>query len=189
MEGYLKRFAAVLLSAALLAAIWAGNALAYINRGTVEISCDTSELTLEVGQTAEVPYTVEPASSEQTAGCGMSDCPENCGAGCLSKDGNCTCDDTSLKTYYSEVQVKKADESVVLVSAADGVATFEAVGPGSCTVNLAARLREFTGTSVDIVVTVTGAAKKAPLWPWILGLALAAAAAAVVAVRKRGGKA
>ena len=186
----MKKILVVLTVAMLLFAVLSLPAAAYINRGTVQISCDTTELELEVGQTVQVEYTVDPESSDQMPGCGMSDCPEACGAGCLSKDGNCTCDITAYQTYYTEVQVKKADEAVVQVSCADGVATFEAVGPGSCTVNLAARLREFTGTSVDIQVIVTGASKTGRAWPWVLALVLAAAAAAAVIVRrKRGGAA
>lgn len=185
----MKKAFVVLAVALLLFAGFSLPAAAYINRGTVQISCDVTELALEAGQTVQVEYTVDPESSDQMPGCGMSDCPENCGAGCLSKDGNCTCDSTVYQTYYTEVQVKKADESVVRVSCENGVATFEAVGPGSCTVNLAARLREFTGTSVDIEVTVTGTEKPAG---WLVGgcLLLAAAAAAIVVARKkRGGRA
>lgn len=185
----MKKAFLVLTAALLLFAGLSLPAAAYINRGTVQISCDTAELALEVGQTVQVEYALDPESSDQMPGCGMSDCPEHCGAGCLSKDGNCTCDITAYQTYYTEVQVKKADEKVVRVSCADGVATFEAVGPGSCTVNLAARLREFTGTSVDIEVTVTGAKKPTG---WLVGgcLLLAAAVAGIlIARKKRGGRA
>ena len=181
----MKRLCLIISAALLLFALCALPAAAYINRGTVEITCDTTELSLKVGETVEVPYTLDPETSDQMPGCGMADCPENCGANCLSKDGNCTCDDINYKTYYTEVQVKKADDNVVQVTAADGVATFTAVGPGSCTVNLAARLREFTGSSVDIQVTVTGEEKTGQVWPWIVAAILIAAAAAVIVRKNR----
>lgn len=185
----MKKAFVVLAVALLLFAGFSLPAAAYINRGTVQISCDVTELALEVGQTVEVEYSVDPTMSMQTQGCGMSDCPEACGPNCLSKEGNCTCVDTTPIPFYAEVLVKKIDDSIVSVSCENGVATFEAVGPGSCTVNLAARLREFTGTSVDIEVTVTGTKKPAG---WLVGgcLLLAAAAAAIVVARKkRGGRA
>lgn len=75
------------------------SAMAYIERGTVQISCDAEELTLGVGETYELAVTIDPAQEDQMPGCGMSDCPQKCGSNCLSKDNNCTCDSTSYDTY------------------------------------------------------------------------------------------
>ncbi|MCR4963715.1 MAG: hypothetical protein K6B40_07545 [Firmicutes bacterium] len=158
-------------------------AAAYINRGTVQIHCDTTALTLAVGQTVQVPYSVDPAESLQTQGCGMADCPDGCGANCLSREGNCVCVDTVPVPFYTEVLVKKIDERIVSVSCDNGIATFQGLAPGSCTVNLAARLREFTGSSVDIAVTVEGAGT-ANVW-WIAGICLLLALILLTGLRLR----
>ena len=182
----MKKICIVTCMLMLLFTAGAQTAFAYINRGTVHISCDTKELMLEVGQTAQITYGLDPESSDQMPGCGKSDCPEDCGPGCMSKDGNCTCGIITYQTYYPEVQVKKADESIVSVSTENGVATFTAVAPGKCTVNLAARLREHTGSSVDIEVTVLQPEKAPVIWPWLTGAGVAAAAVAVsVGLTKR----
>ena len=137
-------------------------AAAYIERGTVHISADTADIHLLVGESYELPVTIDPAESQQTTGCGMADCPERCGANCLSREGNCTCDDTSLKTYYPEVQLKKLDEQVASAVYEDGTVRFTGVGAGSCTVNIAVRMREYTGSSIEVNVTVEEAPAPTP---------------------------
>lgn len=187
MKKLLKTLVLVLIICAVLAPVTAS---AYIERGTVHITGDTSPITIAVGETAAVAVTLDPAESDQMPGCGMSDCPETCGQNCLSKDGNCTCDDTSYKTFYTEVQFKKLDESIATAEYADGIVTITGVAPGTTTVNIAARLREYTGSSINVEVTVVEPVPEhAPVNMGIVGGIAAAVivllAAVVVLVIKR----
>lgn len=128
---------------------------AYIRRGTVGISVDREKIELKPGESCQVSVTLDPEQDDQMPGCGMADCPDECGKKCLSENGNCTCDITAYKTYYTNVEIKIDAPEIVEVAYEDGIAVFTALAPGETNVNLAARLREYTGSSVDIAVTVT----------------------------------
>ncbi len=132
---------------------------AYIERGTVHIYADTEGVSLKVGESATVAITLDPAQEDQMPGCGMADCPQECGQNCLSDDGNCTCDIITYETYYTEVIVTNKNEAVAEASYADGVLTIKALAEGEASINVAARLREYMGSSVNITVT---AEKPAP---------------------------
>lgn len=130
------------------------SAMAYIERGTVQISCDAEELTLGVGETYELAVTIDPAQEDQMPGCGMSDCPQKCGSNCLSKDNNCTCDSTSYDTYYADLKIKDKNEGIADAVYEDGKVIITALSEGETELKLSARLREYLGTSVVVAVKV-----------------------------------
>ena len=66
------RFTGIVSAVMLLAGTFAVPSFAYIERGDVNISGDSS-YTLEVGKTAELSVT--PYEEEHLPGCGMKDCP------------------------------------------------------------------------------------------------------------------
>lgn len=150
----MKKLLSVFLTVILTCTLLSFSALGYIERGTVTITSDVAELTLEVGQVYELAVKIDPMQEDQMEGCGMSDCPEKCGANCLSKDGNCTCDSTSYETYYAAMKIKDKNEGVVTAEYEEGIVTITAVAAGETELKLSARLREYLGTSITVAVKV-----------------------------------
>ena len=181
----MKKKILLLLALVLCIAVTAVPAAAYIERGTVHIYADKTELFLKEGETGYVAITLDPAEEDQMPGCGMADCPQTCGQNCLSNDGNCTCDITTYQTYYTEVLVNNKSEAIAEAVYADGVLTIKALSEGQAKINVAARLREYMGSSVNITVTVE---KTAAPFALIAGISAAVvviiAAAVVFAVKK-----
>lgn len=183
----MRKLLTMMLALAIALSLFVMPAAAYIERGTVHISADQDAVELKTGETTTVAITLDPAQDDQMPGCGMADCPETCGENCLSKDGNCTCDITSYETYYTEVPIKIDAPEVVEATYENGVLTLKGLAAGTTNVNVAARLREYTGSSVDIQVTVT---KSGPSVALIAGaiVGLALVAGIVVALGKKGKK-
>ena len=136
------------------------NANAYIDRGTVIITAETDSATVAEGEELVFPVSVDPMKDSQMEGCGMSDCPEKCGPGCLSKDGNCTCDSTEYKDYFTSVKVKASDPDIASAEFENGSMVIKGLKEGETDLNFGARLREWTGSSIDVHVTVTGKAER-----------------------------
>lgn len=158
---------------------------AYIRRGTVGISVDKEKIELKSGESCQVSVTLDPEQDDQMPGCGMADCPDKCGKKCLSENGNCTCDITTYQTYYTNVEIKIENPEIVEVAYEDGIAVFTALAPGKTNVNLAARLREYTGSSVDIAVTVTKAGLTAGMIGGIAVIGAGIIAGIFFVIRKR----
>jgi len=182
----MKKIGTYLTALFLCAALMAGSASAYIHRGTVQITSDTEEIRFCTGEIFQVRLQLDPAQDRQTPGCGMADCPEKCGQNCLSAEGNCTCDGTYLETYYADVQISNDDPGVVEVTYQDGTATFTALKPGTSNVTLAVRLREYTGSSVVIPVTVESSGLGPALWVGLAFAVVLAAAVLIAVVKKKG---
>lgn len=159
----MRRFVLFIGMTFLCAALLLEPAYAYINRGTVHITLDTEQIELSPGSSQPIMITLDPVQDSQMPGCGMADCPDGCG-NCLTSDGNCPCDGTEYETYYTEVLTSSSDPSVAEASWTDGQVILEAHRPGSCTVKLSARLREYTGSSAELMVTVTSDSTASVLW-------------------------
>ncbi|MDR2108570.1 MAG: hypothetical protein LBP28_03805, partial [Coriobacteriales bacterium] len=151
---------AALLAALCVAALLltpASLAHAYFNRGTVGISVGAASVSLTPGQSTSVSVTLNPASDEQTQGCGMAECPQSCGdKGCLDANGQCVCAGQGYSTYYPDVAVSSSNGGVATASYSGGALSITAVGEGSCTLTLTASLRQFSSGSTSISVTVSG---------------------------------
>ncbi len=76
---------------------------AYFNRGTVSVSLGENALSMTAGTVSSVSVTIDPIKQDQLPGCGMAECPQTCGDGCLNESGECMCAGTEYRTYYSEI--------------------------------------------------------------------------------------
>lgn len=156
----MKKIASFLL-VCVLAIACMSPAFAYVRRGTVNIDVAHHEIAVRKDCVVKVDYVIDPMSDEQLDGCGMSDCPECCGENCLSKKGDCTCSSTTYESYDASVEVSSEDESIATVIDSSETCCSDkqqvwitGVEVGETTVNVAARLREYIGSSEDIVVKV-----------------------------------
>lgn len=150
------RMTGIVSAAMLLAGTFAVPSFAYIERGNVEISGDTSYV-LEIGETAEL--SISPYEEEHLPGCQMPECPEICGEKeCIVyyNDGvpECVCAGTEFQTYYAEVSTSSSDTSVAEVSCSGGTVTITAVGQGTADITITADFREYTGADKTVLVTV-----------------------------------
>lgn len=147
----------VLLAAA-LALCTPLQALAYFNKGSVEVTLGATELSLEAGKTASVTVTLDPASDEQLDGCGMAGCPQYCADGCLDDNGQCSCSGDEYATYYADAVASSSDSSVAIAVYDAGALTVYARGAGEATITVSASLRQYTDGQAAIEVVVTGEA-------------------------------
>ena len=131
---------------------------AYFNRGTVSVSLGENALSMTAGTVASVSVTIDPIKQDQLPGCGMAECPQTCGDGCLNESGECMCAGTEYRTYYSEVAVSSSDVSVASASYANGTLTVNGNAPGTATISVTGKLRQYTDSTVELPVTVTAAA-------------------------------
>jgi hypothetical protein len=131
-------------------------AFAYFNRGPVGISVGSSSTSVQAGASTSLSVTLSPASDQQTAGCGMAECPQTCGdKGCLDANGQCICAGTGYTTYTPSVRVSSSNGAVATASYAGGAVAINGVSEGTATITLVASLRQFTDGQASISVTVT----------------------------------
>lgn len=128
---------------------------AYFNRGTVSVSLGQSAVSMTAGSTAEVSVAVDPIKQDQLPGCGMAECPQTCGDGCLNESGECTCAGTEYKTYYAEISVSSSNSQTATASYSNGTLTVKGHSPGSAQITVTGKLRQYTDSSVILNVTVT----------------------------------
>ncbi|SDB22273.1 hypothetical protein [Eubacterium oxidoreducens] len=132
-------------------------AFAYFDRGNVTVTLGKNEATVTAGDTLNVSVSLTPVSARETEGCGMADCPQNCGDGCLDENGNCTCNGTEYTTYYTDVTVSSSNTSVANASYNNGNLVIKGIGAGSATITVTGSLRQYTDGSDTIKVTVSKA--------------------------------
>lgn len=130
---------------------------AYFDLGTVAVSTGTANISLTVGHSAVSSVSIKPSSKAETAGCGMAGCPQTCGAGCLDKNGQCTCAGTAYSTYYPVVSVSSSNSSVASASYSNGVVTVKGVSAGTATITLTAKLRQYRDGADEVKVVVATA--------------------------------
>ena len=130
---------------------------AYFNRGSISVQLGKTAISLTAGSSSTVSVTIDPIKQDQLPGCGMAECPQTCGDGCLDENGECMCGGTEYKTYYSEAVVSSSDSSVATASYSNGTLTVRGESPGSAEITVTGKLRQWTDTSVTLQVTVTEA--------------------------------
>ena len=133
-------------------------AMAYINRGNVDIN-GKDTYSLDSGSKAYL--TVRPYKEDHLPGCQMDICPTECGAGCIIYiDGQmeCTCGGLDMVTYYAQVEVSSSDTSVAEAVYNDrGTVVVTAKSKGVATIRITAAFREYTTTNKTVKVLVDGA--------------------------------
>lgn len=162
-KSYILRVALLVLVCILA---WQTPVLAVVHQGTIGVAVSSESLLLLPGQSENVSVTFTPSSSDQLECCDKPDCPESCtkwtmmGATCLDENGQCTCLGTTYQTYYASADVSSSDTGVATASY-DGSSTItiSAVSPGTATITVTASLRQFTSSSVTIMVTVAQSEK------------------------------
>ncbi|SFA97751.1 hypothetical protein SAMN05216249_10642 [Acetitomaculum ruminis DSM 5522] len=127
---------------------------AYYDRGDVGITLGQSNISLEIGGSASVSVALSPEKDRQLPGCGMPECPQACGEGCLDENGQCTCGGTEYQTYYTSVDVSSTNTSVATAAFVNGALVINALNEGEATITATASLRQFTSTSKNLKVTV-----------------------------------
>ena len=133
-------------------------AWAYYDRGAVSVQTGVASVSVEAGETVMVSVTTDPASDEQTVGCGMAMCPQNCSDSCTNANGQCTCVGDETSTYYPTLKVSSSNASVATAVVESGTLTIYGRSAGTATITLTASLRQFTNGETTIEVTVTGEA-------------------------------
>ena len=128
---------------------------AYFDRGTLSVTLAQGEVELTPGNSVSVSVTLSPATSQQLPGCGMPECPQTCGDGCLNEDGDCTCAGTDYQTYYAAAAVSSSNTSVATASYSNGSVTVTAVSAGTASITVTGSLRQYTSASAVLEVTVT----------------------------------
>lgn len=138
---------------------------AYFQRGSVGVYAGRGSVSVAQGGSTAVSLSFSPASSSQLPGCGMAECPQACGEGCLDANGECTCAGTAYTTYYTSASAYSSNTSVATASCSGNTVYIRGVSPGSATITVTASLRQYTSTSTSIAVTVTAAAKPSASTP------------------------
>ena len=132
-------------------------AWAYFDRGPVKVTAAQNSVSVAVGKSTTVSISTSPSSDDQLPGCGMAECPQICGEkNCLDENGECTCNGTEYKTYYTDVTTASSNSSVAKASYNNGVLTITGVSAGEADVTVTAALRQYTSTTQTIHVTVSG---------------------------------
>ncbi len=143
------------LAAALACSQIAFVSMAYFDRGDVKVKIGKSSVSMEAGDSETVTVSISPSSDRQLPGCGMPECPQSCGEGCLNPDGECTCAGTTYQTYYVRGEVSSSNTGVATASYNNGVLSIKGVSPGTATITVTASLRQYSSTSDSIEVNVT----------------------------------
>lgn len=133
-------------------------ARAYYEFDPVTITCSMSTVKLAAGSTASVLVFVSPESEQQLQGCGMEQCPQTCGDGCLDENGWCTCAGLMMKTYTTEVSVSSSAVKVARASYSSGKLTVTGVSAGSATISVHAKLAKHKDATSVVHVQVAKAA-------------------------------
>ena len=138
-------------------ALLPASALAYASFGTVKVHAGSSSLSVKVGSTVSTSISVSPSSDKQTQGCGMAECPQSCGDGCLDANGQCTCAGSSYETYRTEVSASSSNSAVVSARVSGGKLMVTGKSAGSATITVRGELRQWNSGSAKVKVTVSKA--------------------------------
>lgn len=160
MEGKVLRRSLILMVTIVVAGVMTCvDSFAYFQRGNVNVYVGRSSVSLTQGSSVSVSVSFSPSSSRQLPGCGMAECPQICGEkNCLDANGECMCAGTTYQTYYPSASVYSSNTSVATASYSGGAIYIRGVSPGTATVTVNASMRQYTGTSASIYVTVSRAA-------------------------------
>lgn len=152
-------FIMALALVASLCAVPAGQAFAYFDRGSVEVSLGSTGVELRAGDTASVTVSITPASEQQTEGCGMPKCPQSCAATCVDENGQCRCAGSEYSTYYATATAVSSNSSVAVATYSGGALTVYGKKEGEATITVTASLRQHTDAQATLTVKVSGVAE------------------------------
>lgn len=164
-------FVVLVAALALVAALVPlSKAAAYYSFGTVGVYTGSSNLSVQVGSTAQTSITVSPSSDSQTLGCGMAKCPQVCtsdgatsaGYTCFDTNGQCTCAGTSYSTYYPEVSAQSSNSGVATAYVSGNTLVVTGHSAGSATITVNASLRQWESNSTTVQVNVSAPASSQP---------------------------
>ncbi len=150
----LRVIIALVLVLALSVALVPQVAWGYYNRGSVSIALGATEVSVAAGSTVSVTALVTPASDEQTIGCGMAMCPQNCASTCADENGQCRCAGSDYDTYYPSVAVSSSNASVAVATYQGNAVTVYGKAEGEATITVRASLRQFTDAEATFAVRV-----------------------------------
>ena len=157
----MRACAAVALAVVLVCALVPATALAYFDRGSVEVSLGSSAIEVTAGQTGSVTMSFTPASDEQTEGCGMPKCPQGCSESCCDENGQCQCAGKEYSTYYPTATASSSNAGVAVAVCSGQTLTIYAKQAGEADITVRASLRQHTDGEATVHVTVTGEAATA----------------------------
>lgn len=154
-----KSFFTLILVTLLLINIFPQRILAYYNRGTVSLSLGTHNVSIVSGDKTNISVTLDPSSRTGLVGCGMPDCPQNCGGGCGNEvTGECPCAGNEMVTKKATATVQSSNGTIAKAtySESSGKITVTALNPGTVTITVIGSLWQYTDSeSQNITVTVT----------------------------------
>ena len=141
------------------------SAFAYFDRGPVGISLGANTAEVAAGGQVDISVSLSPESDAQTLGCGMPTCPQSCSSSCLDENGQCRCAGADTTVYTATVRATSSDPSVAVALYDNGVLRIYGKSEGSATITLTASLRQFSDSSADVRVVVSGVAESSAAVP------------------------
>ena len=154
-------FLTALMTFALVMALTPVSALGYASFGTVKVHVGATSLSVKAGKTASTSVSASPSSDEQTQGCGMAECPQTCGDGCLDANGQCTCAGTSYSTYRTELSASSSNSAVASARVSGGKLVVTGKSAGTATITVTGRLRQWNSGTASVKVKVPKASAAA----------------------------
>ena len=126
----------------------------YFDRGPVGVDIGQYEVVLDEGQSTTIMCIITPEFDDQLPGCGMAECPQTCGDGCLDGNGQCTCVGAEYMRWFTAVSVMSTNPSVARASYGGGALIVSGYGPGEVTLTVSASLRQFQDNEASVHVVV-----------------------------------
>lgn len=137
-------------------AVWPGAALAFYNRGTVQVVLGAASVSVPVGGTVTVSAMLAPSFYEGVIGCGLAQCPQECSGNCGDEvTGRCTCAGDATQRQDARAIVNVGNAFVAKASYASGSLLITGVSAGSTTITIQGTLWQHMDSAVQtIAVTV-----------------------------------
>ncbi len=135
--------------------------LAYYDWGPVSVTLGETTVSMKKNETVTISAQVSPASDDQLPGCGMAQCPQQCGPDCVNEHGDCQCAGTTYQTYYASVKISSSDTTIANASYKAGVVRITGIAPGEAVIRVTGSLRQYSDTTKEIKVTVTDTSSSA----------------------------
>lgn len=162
---FVKRTLSIVTAAALVLSAGTVPSFAYIERGDVIITGDSS-YSMDIGETAAI--SISPYAEEHYPGCGMPECPESCEDKIIDRDGEesscivyvngqpeCVCAGRTMVMYNADVQVSSSDSSVAEAAYdGNGTVTISAKASGNAEISIEAAFREYNTANKTVSVNV-----------------------------------
>lgn len=134
-------------------------AQAYYELAPVSIDLGQAQVDVTAGSSRTIACSIDPESERQLPGCGMEECPEGCGEGCMNDKGWCTCAGNSYETYDTKVSVTSSAPTVASASYADGSLKVVGKAAGTAVLTITAKLAKHVDATATVKVTVASAPK------------------------------